>query len=163
MALKTNYKDDIYEGNRKYNQVSNSDGTISLVDQTNYTQEGDPFKAEDINATNMAINRLYDVRTGTLTAGGWTSSAPYMQTITVEGLKDTDRPDVSCKALLPQDLRRRIAPPVPPFRKVYGDHPVVSKPGMAAHILFGAQHKVRLRRQLRALVDCKQLSHKPLP
>ena len=84
MALKTNYKDDIYEGNRKYNQVSNSDGTISLVDQTNYTQEGDPFKAEDINATN------------TLTAGGWTTSAPYTQTITVEGLKDTDRPDISC-------------------------------------------------------------------
>ena len=96
MALKTNYKDDIYEGNRKYNQVNNSDGTISLVDQTVYTQEGDPFKSEDINATNMAINRLYDVRTGTLTAGGWTTSAPYTQTITVEGLKDTDRPDISC-------------------------------------------------------------------
>ena len=96
MALKTNYKDDIYEGNRKYNQVNNSDGTISLVDQTVYTQEGDSFKAEDINATNMAINRLYDVRTGTLTAGGWTTSAPYTQTITVDGLKNTDRPDISC-------------------------------------------------------------------
>ena len=79
MALKTNYKDDIYEGNRKYNQVSNSDGTISLVDQTNYTQEGDPFKAEDINATNMAINRLYDVRTGTLTAGDGVTAELLLQ------------------------------------------------------------------------------------
>lgn len=96
MALKTNYKDDIYDGNRKYQQISNSDGTISLVDQTVYTQEGDSFKAEDINATNAAVNRLYDAKTATLTAGGWTSSAPYSQTATVPGIKETDRPEISC-------------------------------------------------------------------
>nr|DAG33849.1 MAG TPA: hypothetical protein [Bacteriophage sp.] len=96
MALKTTYKDDIYDGNRKYQQISNADGTISLVDQTNYTQEGDSFKAEDINATNAAINRLYDTKTATLTAGGWTSSTPYTQTVTVPGMKESDRPEISC-------------------------------------------------------------------
>ena len=39
MELKTNYKDDIYEGNRKYKEITNSDGTISLEDKTTYTQE----------------------------------------------------------------------------------------------------------------------------
>lgn len=96
MALKTTYKDDIYDGNRKYQQISNADGTISLVDQTNYTQEGDSFKAEDINATNAAVNRLYDVSNVTLTAGGWTTSAPYTQTVTVSGMKESDRPEISC-------------------------------------------------------------------
>lgn len=96
MELKTNYKDDIYEGNRKYKEITNSDGTISLEDKTTYTQEGDSFKAEDINATNLAINRLYAVHNATLTAGGWTTSAPYTQTVTVSGIMATDRPDISC-------------------------------------------------------------------
>ena len=34
MALKTNYKDDVFTGNRKYKQTSNSDGSISLEDTT---------------------------------------------------------------------------------------------------------------------------------
>lgn len=56
MALKTNYKDDVFTGNRKYKQTSNSDGSISLEDTTEYTQEGDIFAAKDINDTNTAVN-----------------------------------------------------------------------------------------------------------
>lgn len=56
MALKTNYKDDVFTGNRKYKQTSNSDGSISLEDTTAYTQEGDIFAAKDINDTNTAVN-----------------------------------------------------------------------------------------------------------
>ena len=56
MALKTNYKDDVFTGNRKYKQTSNSDGSISLEDVTTYTQEGDIFAAKDINDTNTAVN-----------------------------------------------------------------------------------------------------------
>lgn len=56
MALKTNYKDAVYTGNRKYTQTNNTDGTISLVDATAYSTEGDPFGASDINATNSAVN-----------------------------------------------------------------------------------------------------------
>ena len=55
-ALKTDYKDSVYTGNRKYTQTNNTDGTISLVDATAYSTEGDTFGATDINATNQAVN-----------------------------------------------------------------------------------------------------------
>ena len=45
-----------FTGNRKYKQTSNSDGSISLEDTTEYTQEGDIFAAKDINDTNTAVN-----------------------------------------------------------------------------------------------------------
>lgn len=73
MALKTDYKDDILDTSvntkRKYRQIDNEDGTFSLEDETEYTQEGDSFGATDINRTNEAINKLTNVLTGTLTAG----------------------------------------------------------------------------------------------
>ena len=61
MALKTNYKDDILApamgGKRRFNLVENSDGTVSLVDATTYTQQGDMFGASDINSTNTDVNK----------------------------------------------------------------------------------------------------------
>lgn len=74
--LKTDYKDDVFNGDRKYNLTENSDGTYSLVDVTSYTQEGDTFGADDINSTNTKVNELEDsiddmkdITTATLTAG----------------------------------------------------------------------------------------------
>mgnify|MGYP003304172697 CR=1 FL=1 len=73
MALKTDYKDDILDTSvntkRKYRQIDNEDGTFSLEDETEYTQEGDSFGATDINKTNEAVNKLTNFLTGTLTAG----------------------------------------------------------------------------------------------
>lgn len=63
MALKTDYKDDVFNGNRKYQKIDNSDGTISLVDKTAYSQKGDTFSGADINATNKAVNGLSEVAT----------------------------------------------------------------------------------------------------
>lgn len=63
MALKTDYKDDVFSGNRKYQKTDNSDGTISLVDKTAYSQKGDTFSAADINAINAAVNGLSYVAT----------------------------------------------------------------------------------------------------
>lgn len=63
MALKTDYKDDVFSGDRKYQKKDNSDGTISLVDKTAYSQKGDIFSATDINATNKAVNGLSAVAT----------------------------------------------------------------------------------------------------
>ena len=60
MALKTDYKDAVYTGNRKYTQTNNTDGTVSLVDATAYSTEGDPFGAADINATNQVVNANSD-------------------------------------------------------------------------------------------------------
>lgn len=62
MALKENYKDDILDVSvntkRKYRMTENADGTISLEDETVYTQEGDSFGATDMNATNGKVNTL---------------------------------------------------------------------------------------------------------
>ena len=55
MALKTNYKDDVFTGKRKYRITNNDDGTVSLDDVTVYTQQGDIFGAADINAINKEI------------------------------------------------------------------------------------------------------------
>ena len=67
--LKTNYKDDILAQSntkRKYEQISNSDGSVSFDDVTDYSQEGDSFSASDINETNGAINKIYSDRILTL-------------------------------------------------------------------------------------------------
>lgn len=86
MALKTDYKDDGFAGNRKYRMITNADGTMSFEDVTPYDPVGDSFGAMDINTINKTINRLDHVTEITLTAAGWTgSSAPYSQTVTVSG------------------------------------------------------------------------------
>ena len=87
MALKTDYKDAVYTGNRKYTQTNNADGTVSLVDATAYSTEGDVFGAADINATNQAVNAnaanvsalQQKIKTTTknitLTAASWSSGS----------------------------------------------------------------------------------------
>ena len=59
-TLPVNFKDDILDasmnGRRRYQLISNSDGTYSLEDVTEYTQEGSNFGAAQINATNTAVN-----------------------------------------------------------------------------------------------------------
>ncbi len=60
MALKTDYKDDVLSGERKYVIVDNGDGTVSFRDVTQYTQVGDSFGALDINNTNEAVNSIQD-------------------------------------------------------------------------------------------------------
>jgi len=54
--LKTDYKDDVFSGNRKYQMVQNGDSTVSFVDVTEYVQVGDNYGASDINAQNTALN-----------------------------------------------------------------------------------------------------------
>ncbi len=86
MALKVDYKDAMFDGDRKYRITTNGDGTSKIADETDYTQEGDPFGANDINATNAAVNRLNHTTQVTLTASGWSGeAAPYIQTVPVEG------------------------------------------------------------------------------
>lgn len=45
MSLKTDYKDDIYSGKRRYRMIQNDDGTVSFDDVTDYTQDGDIYSA----------------------------------------------------------------------------------------------------------------------
>lgn len=117
MSLKENYKNDMFEGRRKYRMTENADGTISLDDVTQYKQVGDVFSSDDINATNKAVNTLengnkefeqvitqrvdkVEDTVGSLTgevllsfpASGWSSTAPYTQTVNFPGIKTTDIP-----------------------------------------------------------------------
>ena len=56
--LPTNYTDASWSGNRKYQQITNSDGTVSFVDKTVYTnKENSFFGAKDANQTNDGINQ----------------------------------------------------------------------------------------------------------
>ena len=64
MSLKTDYKDAMFPGKRKYRMVQNEDGTVSFDDVTEYTQQGDRFGAKDINDTNT------EVRKNTTSLGG---------------------------------------------------------------------------------------------
>lgn len=97
MALKENYVDDILNTSkntkRKYNMLSNSDGTVSLEDVTEYSQNGDNFGASDINITNKTINQLISMGLNVR----WNSESDYFevllngnweQTIIKAGMKD---------------------------------------------------------------------------
>lgn len=91
MALKTDYRADVFEGNRKYQINTDAQGKSEILDVTEYAQEGDIFGPEDINAITGEINRMTREVELTLRASGWSASAPYTQTVDVPGLKETDK------------------------------------------------------------------------
>lgn len=90
MALKTDYKSDQFEGNRKYQITTDGSGISEIVEVTEFAQEGDVFGPEDINATNAALNKAVRQRNITLPASGWSSQYPFTQTVSVEGLVQED-------------------------------------------------------------------------
>ena len=57
MALKTDFKNSIYSGLKKFKSTDNGDGTVSFEDKTNYSQKGDSFGATEINETNLQVNK----------------------------------------------------------------------------------------------------------
>ena len=95
MSLKTDYKDDVFAGNRKYRKTDNPDGTISLADATTYNQVGSTFAAADINATNAAINTLKEMSMHEAKASDWSATAPYKQRIDIARIKEGDTPVLS--------------------------------------------------------------------
>ena len=62
MELPVNFKDDVLassmDGKRRYNMITNSDGTVSFEDVTTYSQEGSNFGSAQINNTNGEINKI---------------------------------------------------------------------------------------------------------
>ena len=94
MALKTNYKDDAFEGNRKYTLIQGGDGKYEIIDSTNYTVQGDTFGAKDVNAITKILNALQEVRYVLLDVSKWSNTAPYVQEIDVPGILSTDTPVV---------------------------------------------------------------------
>ena len=94
MALKTNYKDDVFEGNRKYTLTQGGDGKYEIIDSTNYTVQGDTFGAKDVNAITKTLNALQEVRYVLLDVNKWSNTAPFVQEIDVPGILSTDSPVV---------------------------------------------------------------------
>ncbi|MBF1137642.1 MAG: hypothetical protein HXL76_06470 [[Eubacterium] sulci] len=94
MALRTNYKNDVFEGNRKYTLTQGGDGKYEIIDSTNYTVQGDAFGANDINATNSAVNALQGLRKVLVDVSKWNNAAPYTQEISVSGITSADSPGV---------------------------------------------------------------------
>lgn len=107
--LKTDYKDAMYDGQRRYRLLANEDGTYSLPDETTYTQKGDMFGGNDINNTNKSINRINHVTPVTLAAADWIGDVvPYTQTVTVtEATADLEPILVSSMAVdAPLDIQK---------------------------------------------------------
>lgn len=76
--LKTNYQDDVLNtsknSKRKYNMITNPDGTVSFEDVTEYSQVGDSFGALQVNEIGAAINSLnqsLEVINEKTTDSGW--------------------------------------------------------------------------------------------
>ena len=63
-TLPTNYVDDVLngamDGKRRYREIPNADGTISLEDATTYDQIGNNFGASQLNLMNDNINQSFD-------------------------------------------------------------------------------------------------------
>lgn len=95
MALKTNYKDDVFEGNRKYTLTQGGDGKYEIIDSTNYTVQGDTFGANDINTTNATVNALLGSKIIEVKATDWPTSGICSQRINIPEMKATDTPVVS--------------------------------------------------------------------
>lgn len=58
-TLRTDYRDAVWDGLKKYTEIRNSDGTISLRDVTTYlVYEESFFGAEDANKINTAVNAI---------------------------------------------------------------------------------------------------------
>lgn len=55
--MKTDWKDDIFT-QRKIRLTENSDGTVTPVDETVYTQKGDSFGAKELNEIGTEINEV---------------------------------------------------------------------------------------------------------
>ena len=57
MALRTDYTDAVWSGNKKYKMIYNTDGTVSFEDVTEYTsKENSFFGAKDANEINDTLN-----------------------------------------------------------------------------------------------------------
>lgn len=95
MSLKTDYKDAMYDGQRRYQLVKNEDGTYSILDATTYTQAGDKFGANDVNAINTEVNKLHLMRLVRVPVSSWSSKLPYTQTINIEEITAEDSPVIS--------------------------------------------------------------------
>lgn len=93
--LRTDYKNDVFEGNRLY-QIAQEGEYYSVVEKTTFKVEGDTYGAEDINATNKVVNFINSILVATLTTS-WTldeTTNKYYQDIAIENIDANNQIDV---------------------------------------------------------------------
>ena len=56
--LKTDYKNDVFSGQKKYSMTENEDNTVTFTDVTNYSQVGDNLGVSELNIINEILNGL---------------------------------------------------------------------------------------------------------
>lgn len=99
MSLRTDYVNaelnTEVNANTKYEMTENQDGSVSFTDVSVYSVTGDTFGAGDLNATNTEINKLETQNILSLSANGWSSSAPYTQTVNLARITSSDTPIIS--------------------------------------------------------------------
>lgn len=90
--LPVNFQDDIIDttinDKRRYRLEENTDGTTSLEDATTYEQVGSYFGAEQINATNGAVNELIDKTSNIDNTADSQKNVLYAERAGVAGLAD---------------------------------------------------------------------------
>lgn len=72
MALRTDFKDSVLKntsGKRQYKMTNNSNNTVSFTDVTEYSQEGSPYGAKEVNEEREAINSVIVPKTRTVEGG----------------------------------------------------------------------------------------------
>lgn len=91
-----------FAGRRMLTKVSGSSDGQMIVDVTrnegNVSQPGDAFSAENMNDLEERISdafKTFDPQTIVIPSAGWSSSAPYTNTVSVSGVKSTDNVDVT--------------------------------------------------------------------
>lgn len=88
MALRTDYTDAVFTGNRKYRMINNSDGTISLEDVTEYSQLDTALVgAVDMNNTNTAVNSNTTFREAFRTTTNGTAMLTFNDGITTQSFQ----------------------------------------------------------------------------
>lgn len=77
MALRTDFKDDILansDGRREYQLIHNDNGTVSLIDVTDYSQTGSEYGAKEVNEEREVINDSLYTPDKTVKIGNWGST-----------------------------------------------------------------------------------------
>lgn len=72
MALRTDFKDSVLKntsGKRQYKMTNNSNNIVSFTDVTDYSQEGSPYGAKEVNEEREAINSVIVPKTRTVKGG----------------------------------------------------------------------------------------------
>lgn len=85
MALRTDFKDSVLKdttGNKKYKMTNNSDNTVSFTDVTEYSQEGSPYGAKEVNEERKTINSVIVPKTRTVEGSYLTCDVAEAGTIT---------------------------------------------------------------------------------